>query len=115
MASNAADSATVIQTGFEPAVLHTIPLQAAEQLLHVLLARPVERLFTKLDICLPVFFRYDNRPVGLCRAKLLPRTLSVIEKLLQIVLGAHVLDRHRRLITRQYRHMKRGILFPELI
>src|SRR6185503_4640282 len=115
MASDASHSAPVIETSFEPAMLHMISLQASEQLGHVLFTRAIKLLLILLNIRLLVLFRYDHGPVRLSPSKLLPRSLNVIEQLLQIAVATHVLNRHGRLITEQDRYMQGRVLFPELI
>src|SRR5215217_7486742 len=105
MASDAANPAAVIEARFESAVLHTVSLQRAEQLLDVLFASLIERVPGLIYFRLPVVFRYDDGVVRLGFPKLLPRKLNMFEKRLQVVLGAPIVDRHCRFITIQHRNM----------
>src|SRR5215213_2081279 len=114
MASDASDSAPVIQTSSKSAMLHMISFEAAEQLRHVLFAGTIKLLPMRLNIGLLVLFRYDNGPVRLSLSKLFPGRLNMVQELLQIAFGTHVLDRHWRLVPEQDRYMEGRVLFPEL-
>ena len=114
MARDARDSAPVIQTSFKLTMCHVISFETAEQLGHMLFARAIKLLLVRLDIGLLVPFRHDYGPVRLSLSELFPGSLNMIEKLLQIMFGTHVLNRHRRLVTQQDWYMEVRVLFPEL-
>src|SRR5690349_1950577 len=98
MARDASDATPVIETSSKSAMLHMISFETAEQLRDVLFAGTIKLIFIGLNIGLLVLLRDHDRPVRLSLSKLFPRSLNMIEKSLQIVFGAQVLDRHGRLI-----------------
>ena len=74
----------------------------------------IKLLLVGLDIGLLVLFRHDYGPVRLTLSKRFPVRLNMIEKLLQFVFGTHLLNRHRRLIAGQDRHVQVRILVAKL-